>query len=178
MQPGGAGSLFEQKPALRRLRVDQRANPPLADDRPGRTAGRGVGEQQLHVARPHLAPIDPPGRAAAALDAADDLDLLAVVERKRRVTPAVVDGQRHFGDVARRPSGRTAEDHVVHRPAPQALGRSLAHHPAQGFGEVRLAAPVRADDAGQTRADRHLGGVGEGFEPDKAQPVYPHRCGR
>ncbi len=52
---------------------------------------------------------------------------------------------------------------------------ALAHHPAQRFGEVRLAAAVRADDAGQTRADRHLGRVGEGFETDKAQPVDLHR---
>ena len=86
MQPGGAGSLFEEKPAFGGLGVDQRAHSPLADHRPGMGAARGVGEQQLNVARPHLAPVDPVDRAGAALDAAHDLDLLTVIEGERGVT--------------------------------------------------------------------------------------------
>src|SRR6266481_9919079 len=34
MKPGGAGSLFEKKPALRRLSFDQRTYSPLTDHRP------------------------------------------------------------------------------------------------------------------------------------------------
>ena len=54
-------------------------------------AGRGIGEQQLHVACPHLTPVDPIGRADATFDAANDLDLLAVVEGERGIARAVVD---------------------------------------------------------------------------------------
>ena len=39
-------------------------------------AGRGIGEQQLHVARAHLAAVDAVGRALAALDAAHHLELV------------------------------------------------------------------------------------------------------
>ncbi len=63
LQPGGAGGLFEQKPALGRFGLNQRADPSLADDGPGRPAGRGVGEQELHIARPHIAAVDAPDRA-------------------------------------------------------------------------------------------------------------------
>ena len=41
------------------------------------------------------------------------------------------------------------EDHVVHGGRAHALVRGLAHHPAQRFEQVRLAAAVGADDAGQ-----------------------------
>ena len=174
LDPGGAGGLFEQKSAFGRFGLDQRADPPLADDGSGRPADRGIGEQQLHVARPRLAAVDALGGAAAALDAADDLDVLAVVERKGGVARAVVDRQRHLGEVARRAAAGAAKDHVVHLTAAQPAGRVLAHHPAQRFGEVRLAAAVRSDDAGQARPDRHLGRIGEGFETDEAQPVDLH----
>src|SRR6266404_8648775 len=44
MKPGGAGSLFEKQPALRRLGFDQCPHSPLTDHRPRMRAGCGIGE--------------------------------------------------------------------------------------------------------------------------------------
>ena len=175
LQAGGTGGVFEEEAAFGRLGLDQRADSRLADQRPGPGAGSGIGEQQLHIARPHLAPVDPIGRAAAALDAAQDFDLVSVVEGKGRVAGAVVEAQRDLGDVARRPPGGAGEDHIVHGAAAQAPRRGLAHNPAQRFGQVRFAATVRADDPGQAGLDRQLGAVNERFEPEKAKPLDLHR---
>ena len=47
---------------------------------------------------------------------------------------------------------RAREDHVVHAVAAHRRRAVLAHHPAQRLEQVRLAAAVRADHAGQARA--------------------------
>ena len=58
METGGPGRLVQQEPAFLRLGPDQRADPPLADQRPGMWPGRGIGKQQLHVARANFAAVD------------------------------------------------------------------------------------------------------------------------
>ncbi len=50
------------------------------------------------------------------------------------------------------------------------LVRAFAHHPAQRLDEVRLAAAVRPDHAGQAALDDELAGFDEGFEAEEAQP--------
>jgi hypothetical protein len=168
MQPGDAGRLLEQGAAVGRLGVDDGTDPALAHQRGGVGAGGGVGEQQLDVAGPRLAAVDPVDRAGAALDAADDLELLMLVERRRHPPLGVVQPQADLGDVAGRAVGAAAEDDVVHLAAAHALGRGLAHHPAQRLDEIGLAAAVRADDPRHPRLDDQLGGVDEGLEA--AQP--------
>ncbi len=174
MKPGGAGSLFEKKPALRRLGFDQRTHSPLTDHRPGMCARCGVGKQQLDIACPHLMPVDPIDRAAGALDAAGNLDLLTVVEGERRIARTVVERQRDLGEVARRPVGAAGEDHIIHLAAAQPLGRGLAHDPAQRLDQVRFAATVGSDDTGETGADCQLRCINERLEPDEAKPVDLH----
>ncbi len=121
--------------------------------------------------------------ARAALDAANHLELMPVHSREHRHRLAgmarVVEGERHLGEVAGRAAAGAAEDDVVHLAAAHALRRVLAHHPAQRLDEVRLAAAVRPDDAGQAGLDRKLGLVDEGFEaaefePGKLQGSLPH----
>ena len=51
------------------------------------------------------------------------------------------------------------------------LGAVLAHHPAQRLDQVRLAAAVRADDAGQAGLDDELGRLDEGLEAGEAESV-------
>ena len=148
---------------------------PWLDHCAGMGAGRGVGEQQLDVARAHVAAVDSVGRAVAALDPAGDLDFRAVVEGERRVAVAVVEGQRDFGDVAGRSCRSPGEDNIVHLAAAQASGRGLAHHPAQRLDQVRFAAAVRPDDPGEARLDRQLRRVDKGFEPDEAEPRDLHQ---
>jgi hypothetical protein len=64
--------------------------------------------------------------------------------------------------------GRPPEDHVVHAAGPHGLGGIGAHHPAQGFQQVGLAASVRPHDPGDAGLDPELRHVDEGLEPGEA----------
>ena len=94
VQPGDAGRVLEDAAARLRLCRDDLADLALADERRRARPGGGVGEQQLHVAGPHLAAVDAVGRALLALDAARDVELRRVVERRRRLALLVVDRER------------------------------------------------------------------------------------
>ena len=76
--------------------------------------------------------------------------------------------------VACGPGGGAREDHVLHAVAAHHARAVLAHHPAQRLEQVRLAAAVRADHAGQPRIDHELGRVDEALEPEKAQAGELH----
>src|SRR6202000_2621262 len=58
---------------------------------------------------------------------------------------AVVEGQRHLRHPVRPAVLRPVEDDVGHGPAAQMLRALLAHAPADGVDDVRLAAPVGPD---------------------------------
>ena len=94
IEPGNAGRLFEQRPALHRLGGDQFADLALTHHGRRAGAGRGIGEQQLHVARPDLAAVDAIDRAGLALDAARDFEHVGGVERRRRRAVLIVEMQR------------------------------------------------------------------------------------
>ena len=78
----------------------------------------------------------------------------SVVKDERHL--AVGEGAAGFGAV---------EDDVLHTRAAQRLGRLFAEHPADGVGDVALAAAVRADDAGDTVVKFDGGLVGKRLEP-------------
>ncbi len=179
VEPGDARRLLEQRAPLGGLGGDDRADPPLADERRRMCAGRGVGEQQGDVAGADVAAVDAVRRAEPALDPADNLQRVVGVEsgclagraRKhcRGGSPGVTQRQHHLGEVASRPRGGAGEDDVVHAAAAQRLGRPFAHHPAERLEQVRLAAAVGADDPGQAGVDPQFGGVDERFEPGEAE---------
>ncbi len=169
VQAGDPRRFLQHRPAVFGFGTDQRADATLTDHRRSPRARRQVGEQRLHVTRPHVPPVDPIGAAGPALDAADDLQFRLLVERRRRGAFGLVQRQRDLGDVAGRPAGGTGEDHVLHLTAAQAAGARLAHRPAQGFDDVGFAAAVRADDAGQAGIDLDRGRLGEAFESGDAK---------
>ena len=174
VQAGDAGRLLEDQPARLGLGGDDLADLALADEGGRARAGRGVGEQELHVAGAHLAAVDPIGRARLALDAAGDLDRLVLVEGGGRAAVGVVEQDADLGVVARRALAGAGEDHVVHARGAHGLERAFAHHPAQRLDEVRLAAAVRADDAGEAGLDLELCGVAEALEAGEAQALEFH----
>ena len=90
------------------------------------------------------------------------------------VRSRIVEKQRHFGGVARRPRCRAGEDDVVHAGRAHVLVGAFAHHPAQRLDEIRLAAAIRPDDAGQAALDDELGRFDEGFEAEQAKAVELH----
>src|SRR3546814_15645103 len=61
-----------------------------------------------------------------------------------------------------------------HRLAAQILGRALAHHPAYGVDDVRLAATVGPDHRRHVTGEVHRGRVDEGFEPRQFDALEPH----
>jgi hypothetical protein len=169
MQTGNACRLFQQHAAVGRLGVDDGADAALADHG-GRIGARGeIGEQQLHVAHAHFVAVDAVVGALLALDAARDLQDFLIVEGRRRGARLVVEGERDFSDVAGRTRRRAGEDHVVHARATHALGGILAHHPAQRFHQVGLAATIRTDDPGQAGMDDEIRRLDEGLEAGQAQ---------
>ena len=175
VQARHAAGFFKDAAAVLGLGGDQFRDLALTHQGRAVGAGRGVGEQQLNVARPHLLAVDAIGRAAPAFDPARDFQHRAVGEGLGRALAGIVDGQLDFGVVARRTARGAGEDHVLHALAAHGLGRVGAHDPAQAFQHVRLAAAVRPDDAGQPGLDLHLGRVDEGFEADEPEALELHR---
>ena len=169
VQAGNSGGLLKDPAALLGLGLDDLADAALVNERGRARAGRGVGEQGHHVAGAHLAAVDAIHRALLALDPARDVERVVLVELRRRLVLLVVDLDRDLGGVARRPVVVAGEDHVVHLGGAHRLVRGLAHHPAQRFDEVRLAAAVRPDHAGQAGLDQEVGRLDEGFEADQPQ---------
>ena len=174
IEAGDAGRLVDDGAPVGRLGVDQRADAALAHQRGRARAGRGIGEQRLHVAGADLAAVHRIGRAVAALDAAHDVELVGVVDHRRRRARLVVERQHDLGDVARRPRAGAGEDDVLHLAAAHLLGRGLAHHPLHRLDEVRLAAAVGADDAGHAGLDGELRRIDEGLEAGEPEFVELH----
>ena len=169
MEPGDPGGLFQQMAPLGRLGGDHRTHLALAHQRGRARARRGVGEQQLHVARTHVAAVDAVERAFAAFDAAAYFQFLELVKLGGRAAGRVVQRQRHFADVAGRAAAGAVEDHVVHAAAAHLLGRGFAHHPAQRLDQVGLAAAVGPDNAGHAGFDNEFGRIDERLETDQTQ---------
>ena len=79
-----------------------------------------------------------------------------------------------LGQSERTAGGGPVEDHVLHPLAPQRLRALLTEGPAQGIGDVRLAAAVRTDDGGDAREDLELRPVDEGLEAEERDRQKPH----
>ena len=169
IQAGNARRFLQHAAAGLRFGVDQFRDLPLAHQRGAVRAGRGIGKQHLHIARAHLFAIGLIGRSGIAGNAAHHIQLVLCVEACRRQPLAVVNGQRHFGIVARRAGGGTGENHILHAAATHGGGPVLAHDPAQRLQQVRLAATIWPDHACQPRRDGQFGRVDKTFEPQKAQ---------
>src|SRR3546814_9996664 len=78
--------------------------------------------------------------------------------------------ERNLGKVARGARRGAGEDDILHAAAAHRLGTRFAHHPADRFEQVRLAATIGADDAGQPGLDAQFGRFDETFETGEAQP--------
>ena len=143
----------------------------LAHDDVHLPAQAGVGEQLGDVEQAALVAVDEVLALARAEQQPADRDL-GVVDRQRAV--GVVDGERDLGPPQRRPRGGAGEDDVLHLAAAQGLDPLLTHDPGQGVDDVRLARPVRADDAGDARLEPQGRGRGEGLEPAQGESLQVH----
>jgi hypothetical protein len=175
MQAGDAGGVFQHAAALLGLGLNDLADLALVHQRRRTRAGGGIREQDLHVTGAHVAAVDAIDGTCLALDPARDFQDLAVVHRRRRRAVGVVDRHDHFGMVTRRTGTGTGENHRVHVGRAQRFVRGLAHCPAQRFHQVRFAAAVRPDHAGEAGLDHEVGGFNERLETVKAQAREFHR---
>ncbi len=177
MQSGDAGGLFEDAPARFGARLDDLADAALMHQSRRTRAGRGVGEQHGDIAGADFLAVDAEGRSLFAHDAARHFQCFELVEGRGGAAIAVVDRHHDFGMIAPRPAGIAGEDDVVHLAGAHRFVGGLAHDPAHGLDEVRLAAAVRTDHAGQAGFDLKVGRFDEGFESDQAQPRQLHMIG-
>ena len=169
MQSGDAGGVFQHAAALFGLRLNDLADLALVNQRRRTRAGGGVGKQDLHVAGADVAAVDAIGRAGLALDAARDLKKLAIIDCGRRRAIGIVDRHDNFGVVARRAVAGTGEDHRIHVGGAQRFVRGFAHRPAQRLDQIRLAAAVRSDHAGEAGFDHEISGFNERLETVEAE---------
>ena len=174
MQAGNTGSFFQHAAALLRFGLDNLADPALMDERGRARAGRGVGKEDLHVARAHLAPVDAIVRTRIAFDPAGNFQRVLIVEGGRRRACRIVDGDRHLGIVSRGTAVGAGKDHVIHGRGAHGFVRGFAHHPAQRFDQIRFSAAVWTDHAGQARLDQEIGRFDERLEAEQAQSCELH----
>src|SRR5262249_46127615 len=121
-----------------------------------------------------LAAVDAVGGALVALDPPRDVERLMLVELGRRLALLVVHLDPDLGIVAPGSAVGAGEDHVVHVGGAQRLVRGLAPDPAQRLDQVRLAATVGPDHAGEPGLDQEVGRLDEGFEAEQAQSRELH----
>ena len=121
-----------------------------------------------------VAAVDPIGRAGAALDPAGDFALASPAS-----PPSSASRSISSDTSAKSRAGRVAVPAKMTSsiPPPRSdFGLAFAHHPADRLEQVRLAAAVGADDAGQPRLDPQLGRLDEAFEAAEFQPPEAQRC--
>jgi hypothetical protein len=92
VKPGDACRLFQHGAAVGGLGGDHGGDAALADQSGRMRARRGIGKDQRHILGPAVAPVQAIGAARAALDAAHDLQRLAL---------GVLSAQHHLGEIAR-----------------------------------------------------------------------------
>ena len=158
------GRLFEHPTARFGFGVDQLGNLTLPDQRRRMRSGRSIGKEHLHVFGPHILRVGLIRRANVTGDPAHNVELVGVIEPRRRQSFGVVDLQAYFGKVARRPGRGAGKDHVFHATAPHRLGTGFPHHPTQRLQEVRLATAIRPHDTCQPIGDEQVSGVHKAFE--------------
>ena len=161
VQARNAGGFFKNGAARDGLGIDELANLSLLHQCGRMCARRCIGKEDLHVTCAHVAAIDLVDRAHVALDPARDLELFRIVVLRRCAAQGIVDDEGHFRRIAARPVVGAREDDVVHGAAAHGLRRILAHHPAQRFQKVGLAAAIGAHDPGEARFDGQFGGFNE-----------------
>ena len=74
-------------------------------------------------------------------------EMISIVKRNRCKPFLIVERQRHFRKIARRPRGRPCENHILHPAAAHCGGAVFPHHPSQRLKQVGFSATVWANHA-------------------------------
>src|SRR5439155_1480156 len=165
------GGLFEQGAPLLRLFGEQRLDHSRLHHHGGVGPQAGAAQQVLDVTQPHRRAIEQVLALPRAGEPACDEDFLI---RDREGSIRVVEDQGDLRHVHRPAPGRALEDDVFHLAAAQQARRLLAQDPADGIGDVGLAAAVRPHDRGDSRFERQLDRARERLEARQLESGQPH----
>jgi hypothetical protein len=153
-----ACGLLEHGAALLGLRRQDLVDLALRHDRVAGPADAGVHEKFLDVLEPAGLAVERVLALAVAVHAARDLDLVKLAAELRL---ALRQQERNFADLRRLARVGALEDHVLHFAAAQGLRALFAEHPADGVGDVGLAAAVGADDRRDAGFEAERRGISE-----------------
>lgn len=107
-------------------------------------------------------------RAAIFFDAADNFDLVGVVELRGRGAALIVEQQGNFGNILSTALRISGKDHIFHAIAAHPFSGIFAHDPAHCFDQIGFAAAIGSDNTIETGADIKLGPVCKGFKTTQA----------
>ena len=181
MQARNPCCLFEHHAPFLRLGSDDRANPALADKRRAMRTRCRIGKDQRDILCAHIAAIGTIGTAGAALDPADNLKLaiLVIGDNAGNIFLRIMFcEQGDLGKITRGALRGAGKDHIFHTAAAHRFGRIFAHHPAQSLKQVRFAAAIGADHAGQPSLDMQLSRLDKAFKACEFEPLDPHSVPR
>ena len=156
------GLVDERAPVLR-LGGDDLPHAALLDDGVAALADARPHEHVVDVAQTTGDLVDQVLAGAIPEEPTRDADL-RVVGVGRGDVPLVLEGDRHLGHPGLAARGGAAEDHVPHARAAQVLRALLAETPPDGVDDIRLAATVGTDDAGDALIKEHRLAVCKGLE--------------
>ncbi len=148
----------------------------LLDDGVAARAQAGAQEQLGDVLATAAGAVEEVRRRAVARDDAFQRHFVEVGELAGELAVGVVEHQLDRSRPHGLAGAGAVEHHVGHRIATQMLGGDLAHDPAHGVDDVRLAATVRTDDARQIAWEIHRGRVHERLEPGQLDLIESHRA--
>ena len=142
---GDARRLLKNLPAVAGLDRENLVDLALADDGVALPAKTCVHEELVDVLQADAAAVDVVLALPRAVVPPGDHDL-ALLQIKEVL--GVVQHQRDLGKAQLLALGRAAENNVLHLAAPEGPGGLLPHDPADGVGDVGLAAAVWSHDGG------------------------------
>ena len=138
-----AGGLLEDLPAVGTLDGQNLVNAALTDIGIALLAQTGIHKHLVDIPEPGGLTINIVFTLAGAVIAPGHHDL-GRIHRQRSI--GIIKHQRGLGKPDLPALLRASEDHVLHLGAPQGFGAHLAHHPADGVGNIRFSAAVGADN--------------------------------
>ena len=171
---GNTGGLFQEKPQLLGLGLDDPADGALPDDGVSARAQPGSEEDILDIAPAHRLVVDVIAAGTVARQDAFDGDFSELAPLASRAVVSVLEHQLHAGAARRLAAGGSVENHVLHRLAAQLAGAAFAQHPAYRVHDVGLTAAVGAHDAHQLAGQHEIGRLREGLEARQLDRIQAH----
>ncbi len=168
---GDASGLLDEAATLLGAALKNRIELALGDDGMRILAQARIMEDVLDIHQTAGARVDEVFAFARTVHATRDRDL---VEIDGKHVIGIVEDERDLRDADRLARRRPGEDDVLHGLTAQLFGALLAQDPQDGVGNIGFTRAVRSDDDRQTRLERHVSAVREGFEPLEGQRLQIH----